>query len=222
MIQRRSLESLAAVVGVILLLGVVFGAIWALVTPAPAGRVTSEGPVYASPAEVGEEFAGVAVFALLAGALGIVCAILVWLVARRWRGVVGYLATLLAVVVSGAVAIQVGAWVADWRFGDNSNLKVGDDFHVVPDLWLNGATRSGSAWPWILLICAPFTFTLVYLVCVLAARSSDLGVGDADQWAPDPALPQPLPASGSIYPTPADQPHPGVADPTPAPPPKAD
>ena len=39
--------------------------------------------------------------------------------------------------------------------------------------------------PWILLICAPFAFAIVYLVCVLSARTADLGVGDlpADPFA---------------------------------------
>lgn len=170
-------ESLGAVIGVTLLLGVVAGSVWATVTPAMSGHISAQGALV-QPQEFGEEFAGVAVFALLMLGYGAVAAVLAWFIARAWRGLPGYVAILGSVIVGTVIAGFVGTWIADWQFGDVHSHTIGAAFKAVPDLWLSGATRGGMSGPWVLVLCAPLGATLVYLVHTLVTRHADLGVGD--------------------------------------------
>lgn len=174
---QHPVSALVAAGAVIVLLAFAAGALWALVTPAVSGRITPEGAAV-EPQQFGEEFAGVAVFALIMFGYGAVAATVAWVTARVWRGVAGYVTTVAAVVVGTGVAALVGTWIAQWRFGDVGSQSMGAVFRVVPDLWLDGGTRGGFSAPWSLLLCAPLTATLVYLVWTLSVRTSDLGVGD--------------------------------------------
>ncbi|GAA1482947.1 hypothetical protein GCM10009624_33870 [Gordonia sinesedis] len=176
--ERSSPRSpLVASVAVSVLLSVIAGATWALVTPAVSGRITPEGAAV-QPQQFGEEFAGVGVFALVMFGYGAVAAGLAWATARTWRGPVGYFATLVGVVAGTGIAGVAGTWIAGWRFGDVAAQPMGATFRVVPDLWLDGVTRDGFAAPWALVLCAPVTATLVYLACALAVRPADLGADD--------------------------------------------
>ncbi|GAB34246.1 DUF2567 domain-containing protein [Gordonia otitidis] len=175
--RRHSVAPLVAVGAVVLLLGAVFGAVWAVTTPAVTGTVTPDGA--AVPAEqLGEEFAGVAVFASWMLAYGAIAALLAWFASRYWRGLIGYAVTFVTTVVGTAIAGAIGTWVAELHFPDPHEVSMGQTFRLVPDLVLDGATRNGFSAPWILLICAPLALSLVYLVCALATSDADLGVGD--------------------------------------------
>lgn len=182
--QAPARSTLAASAMVSALLAVVAGATWALVTPAVSGRITPEGAAVA-PQQFGEEFAGVGVFALIMFGYGALAAGICWATARTWRGPVGYAVTLGAVAVGTPIAGVAGTWIAGWRFGDIATQPMGATFRVVPDLWLDGATRDGFSAPWALLLCAPVTATLVYLACALAAGPADLGADEADRDSAD-------------------------------------
>ena len=175
--RKHSPAPLVVVGVVVLLLGVVFGVAWAVTTPAMTGTVTAQGAAVPSE-QLGEEFAGVAVFAFWMLAYGAVAAALAWFAARYWRGLIGYGVTFVTAVIGTAIAGSIGTWVAHLHFPDPHDVGMGQTFRVVPDLVLDGATRNGFSAPWILLICAPLTVSLVYLVCALANSDADLGVGD--------------------------------------------
>ena len=175
--RKHSPAPLVVVGAVVLLLGAVFGVAWAVRTPAMTGTVTAQGAAVPSE-QLGEEFAGVAVFAFWMLAYGAVAAALAWFAARYWRGLVGYGVTFVTAVIGTVIAGSIGTWVAHLHFPDPHDVGMGQTFRVVPDLVLDGATRNGFSAPWILLICAPLTVSLVYLVCALATSDADLGVGD--------------------------------------------
>lgn len=173
----RTVSRLAAVTVGVALIGVVAGVVWALLTP-PTTGVVFEG---LRREDFPADFAGVGAFALTMFAYGAVAAVAVWFAARTWRGVAGFVWPALATVAGSALAASAGMWVAGLRFDDDPTaLPVDAVYRVAPELWLDGATRSGSSEPWTLLICAPFAFAVVYLVCVLSSRTADLGVGDLE------------------------------------------
>lgn len=176
----RRLPVLLAVVGVVLLLGVVGGATWAAITPTATAEAVQGGFIIRSPEEAARLFSSVATFGFVMAVYGLVAALVAWFAARTWRGVIGYLAVLIATVAGSALAVEVGMRVIDWRRDDRGSVRIGDTAEVIPRLWLRGGTVDGPAQQWILLICAPFILTLIYLICVLASRTADLGVGDLD------------------------------------------
>ncbi|MFT4124768.1 MAG: DUF2567 domain-containing protein [Gordonia sp. (in: high G+C Gram-positive bacteria)] len=179
-------------IGVVLLLGVVAGGAWTALTPAVGGERTGDGLVLTG---VGwdNEFAGVGAFALIMFVYGAVAALVSWFAAPGWRGPTGYGFALAATALGTGVAGRVGTWLADWRFrSPDAATALGETFRVVPDLWLDGATRGAPSGPWILVICAPLAATISYLICTLAIGRGDLGVGDGEPVAPvpdDPASP---------------------------------
>ncbi|EON33039.1 hypothetical protein GTC6_09454 [Gordonia terrae C-6] len=131
--------------------------------------------------DIPADFDGVGAFAMTMFVYGAVAAVAVWFAARSWRGVSGFVWPALATTAGSAIAAWVGMWVAGLRFDDDPTaLPVDATYRIAPELLLDGATRAGSSEPWTLLICAPFAFALVYLVCVLSSRTADLGVGDLD------------------------------------------
>ncbi|MFE0749906.1 DUF2567 domain-containing protein [Gordonia sp. NPDC058843] len=177
----RSVSRLAAVTVGVAVFGAVAGVVWALFTPPTTGVVFEGLRREGIPAD----FGGVGAFAVTMFVYGAVAAVAVWLAARAWRGVSGFVWPALATVAGSALAASVGMWVAGLRFDDDPTaLPVDAIYRVAPELWLEGATRSGSSEPWTLLICAPFAFAIVYLVCVLSSRTADLGVGDLDDEEP--------------------------------------
>ena len=174
---HRTPTTLLATGGAIVLLGVIVGAVWAVLTPAMTAERVAEGATV-QPQEFGNEFAGVMMFALLMCVFGGVAAVVTWVAARGWRGLPGYGLLLGSVVAGSALAGVVGRWIPISRFADPAHVALGQSFRLVPELWLAGDTRGGPPGPWILGICAPLAATLVYLICVLLTRDPDLGVGD--------------------------------------------
>ncbi len=113
--RKHSLAPLVVVGVVVLLLGVVFGVAWAVTTPAMTGTVTAQGAAVPSE-QLGEEFAGVAVFALWMLAYGAVAAALAWFAARYWRGLIGYGVTFVTAVIGTVIAESIGTWVGHLHF----------------------------------------------------------------------------------------------------------
>ncbi|MBM7279424.1 DUF2567 domain-containing protein [Gordonia rubripertincta] len=173
----RSVATLLTVTAAVIVLGAVAGAIWALVTPPTTGVVLKG----LTRDDISTEFGGVGAFALIMFIYGGVAALVAWAAARPWRGVTGFLVPAVGTVGGSAIGAQFGMWLAGFRFDDDiAGLPLESVYRVVPDLWLDGGTRAGHSAPWTLLICAPFAFALIYLVCVLSSRTADLGVGDLD------------------------------------------
>lgn len=168
---------LAEIVAAVLVIGVIGGVLWAFVTPAMSGRVLDDKSAIIPATEFPQEFAGVAVFALIMFAVGVLAAVIGWVRGRPWRGPWGFLAIAVAAFVGSILAMLVGTQVARWRFGDPYGMPVGSTFRVVPDLWLDGAA-SGFGSEMAVFICAPMAAALVYLTCALSSRHADLGVGD--------------------------------------------
>ncbi|MGW5521446.1 DUF2567 domain-containing protein [Gordonia sp. NPDC003950] len=171
-IRHRTPATLLAAVGVVVLFGVIAGAVWAVATPG-ASAVKGRTQVF-----MVDSIAGVATFAFVMFGFGVVAAIVTWFVASGWRGLPGYAAMLASTVFGGALAGVVGSAFAARRFPNPDSFGVGDVFTAVPQLWLDGVTRGSPSGPWILLICAPLTATVVYLLAAIVSRRGDLGVGD--------------------------------------------
>ncbi|MEO9327644.1 DUF2567 domain-containing protein [Gordonia aurantiaca] len=186
---ERPASLLIAVTVAVVLLGAVAGMLWAVLTPPTSGVVVPG----LTPDLVTTDFDSVGVFALAMFGYGALAALVVWIAVRAWRGVIGFLVPVLGTAIGSVVAVETGMWLAGMRFDDDvSALPVSATYEVAPELWLEGGTRAGYSFPWALLICAPFAFAIVYLVCVLSARTADLGVGDlldeAPATPPDPDL----------------------------------
>ncbi|WGJ84069.1 DUF2567 domain-containing protein [Gordonia sp. SMJS1] len=172
---ERPVSVLVAMTVAVVLMGAIAGMVWGVLTPPTTGVVVRG----LTPELVTTDFGGVAAFALTMFGYGAAAALVVWIAVRAWRGVVGFLVPVLGTVAGSAVAAETGMWLAGMRFDDDvTALPVSSVYEVAPELWLEGGTSAGYSSPWILLICAPFAFAIVYLVCVLSARTADLGVGD--------------------------------------------
>lgn len=172
---ERPVSVLVAMTVAVVLMGAIVGMVWGVLTPPTTGVVVRG----LTPELVTTDFGGVAAFALTMFGYGAAAALVVWIAVRAWRGVVGFLVPVLGTVAGSAVAAETGMWLAGMRFDDDvTALPVSSVYEVAPELWLEGGTSAGYSSPWILLICAPFAFAIVYLVCVLSARTADLGVGD--------------------------------------------
>ena len=176
-VHRPPRSALVAVMCAIALLGAAVGAVWAMITPTVTGRVLSA--QYAEIIGGGDsaEYESMAWLAVLLFVFGLVAAVIAWLAARPWRGPVGYLALGVATVAGSVIAAVVGDRLTAWRFDDPKTLPVGTTYEF-------GAELFAEHWwtlipsPWVLLICAPFTATLLYLVFALSSADPDLGVGD--------------------------------------------
>lgn len=166
----------AIVAGGLFTLAVVCGLLWVPLSPVMRVTVLPDAMIALSEAEMNKLFGGIGVFALLMFAYGIVCALVSWWGLRRDRGPAGLGFALLSAIGGGAIALSVGNWFAV-RIRPQVSASPGD-YQVLPDLWLTNAQLGGVPAPWILLICAPLTTALAYLIALLAARSPDLGVGD--------------------------------------------
>ncbi len=167
-----------AVVGAVILLGAVVGAVWAAITPAMSGRVTAVDSAVIPADQFPEEYAGVATFALLAFAYGVIAVVITWMTCRRQRGPFGFAAVAVATGLGSLLGALVGTWIADARFADPRSTPIGGTFEMVPDLWLDGAVRGGTGGEWVLFVCAPLAAALAYLGLALASKTADLGVGD--------------------------------------------
>ncbi|WHU49079.1 DUF2567 domain-containing protein [Gordonia sp. L191] len=184
-LTHRTPATLAACAAVIGVLGVVAGALWAVITPSMSALKAAH-QVYPI-----DSVAGVSAFAFVMLGYGALAGVLGWLVAPGWRGLPGYATVFLATVLGSGIAGWSGTLIAARRFTDPDSVAVGALFRAVPQLWLDGATRGTPSGPWALAICAPLVATVVYLVFALANRHGDLGVGDAP---PELVTPQPVPA----------------------------
>lgn len=162
---RRSYGVLIALV----VLGVLAGVLWAFITPTATITTRADGRQIAPAAELAHLFGGVAVFSLLAFALGLVCGAVVWFVLAHLRGWLGLLVAVLTALLASGIALEVGIQIARVRYP--SDLDQAGPHQLVGDLWLDGAHLGSLSAPWVLLVCAPGIAALVYFIC--AAGSGD-------------------------------------------------
>ncbi|WP_410810943.1 DUF2567 domain-containing protein [Micromonospora sp. 067-2] len=107
---RRRLRAAATVLGAVLALAVVgalLGLLWAALAPDTPVLKTAEGAIYADP-QPEQPIAADGWFSLLGLAFGVLAALVLWFVLRRWRGPVGLLAAVLGALAAAPVAWQVG------------------------------------------------------------------------------------------------------------------
>lgn len=139
----ESLVALAAGV-VIGLLGFPLGWLWQAAAPSTPVIKVSGGAVYAQP-EQEQMIAGEGWYVFLTAGAGVLLALLVWLLLRRYRGVPLLLGTILGALWCGKVAAWFGHWIGraaaehalrdapvGTQFTLPLNLRVGD----IGRLWL--------------------------------------------------------------------------------------
>lgn len=152
---------------VLLLLGVLVGVVWAYLTPTAQVAVSDAGMAI-PPEESAHLFGGPAAFALAALILGLVCGLTVWFTMPAVRGPLGLVYGVLVALVASGIGMQVGEAVAG-RLHPGIDPHRPGTYSAVESLWLEGAGWHSIATPWLLLICAPGTAALAYLICAAGA-----------------------------------------------------
>lgn len=209
---RRPLRTAATVLGAVLALaalGVPFGLLWAVLAPATPVLKTAEGAIYADP-QPEQPIAADGWFSLLGLGFGLLVALALWFVLRRWRGPVGLLAAVLGALAAAPVAWQVGRRVGLATFDRLlDTAPAGQSFTKPADL------RAGGV-DWLLGVL-PVPHGNLLLPAFGAAITYTLLAG----WSRWPGLrPEPEPAdlswvsAGTPAPTAAPEPPaPGAAEP---------
>lgn len=168
-------SGLFAVVGVAAT-GIIWGVVWALLTPGIEGRVVEGGRAVAI-GDATAEFGAIARFFCLALAAGVVLAIVFWY-PPALRGPLGVVGLSAGAVAAGIVAVWVGDAVARQRFPGRDGVPVGGEFTQPPTLRIDGAhldTLGGLSMSWVLLVVAPLTALVTYFLLVVMNREADLG-----------------------------------------------
>ncbi|MGW4156131.1 DUF2567 domain-containing protein [Micromonospora chersina] len=139
--RRAGGRTATVAVGVALLLtvlGAPLGLLWALVAPGTPVRMTAEGAVYATP-QPEQPIAADGWFSLLAFGFGVLAAITLWVVLRRWRGPAGLVAGTLGGLGAAVVAWQVGRRIGLGTFHRLlDTAPPGTDFTKPADLRAGG------------------------------------------------------------------------------------
>ncbi|MFF5178432.1 DUF2567 domain-containing protein [Micromonospora sp. NPDC000316] len=107
---RRPGRIVATVLGVALamaVLGAPLGLLWAALAPDTPVLKVAEGAIYAEP-QPEQPIAADGWFSLVGLAFGVLAALVLWFVLRRWRGPVGLLSAVLGALAAAPVAWQVG------------------------------------------------------------------------------------------------------------------
>ncbi|MFI7605148.1 DUF2567 domain-containing protein [Micromonospora sp. NPDC049366] len=92
---------------VLTVLGVPFGLLWAAVAPETPVIKAPDGALYAQP-QPEQPIAADGWFSLFGFGFGVLAALALWIVLRRWRGPVGLVTAVLGALAAGVVAWQVG------------------------------------------------------------------------------------------------------------------
>ena len=154
---------------VVLALSVLVGALWVWLSPTVAATVTAPGEAQFGEGAAANLFGGVATFAFLAFGLGVVLALASWFGLRSMRGVPGLLLTTVIAIVSSGLAMDIGTRIAK-AVRPALDENVPGDYELTVRLWFD----SDVSPPWLLVVCAPTTAVLVYLLCVLTAKNPTL------------------------------------------------
>jgi hypothetical protein len=131
---RRAAGVVATVVLVVAALGAPLGWLWSVVAPDVPVQRTLDGVVVAS-AEPEQFMAADGWFVVLGAGYGVLVAIAVWFLVRRYRGPVGLLAATLGAIGAGVLAWWVGHKIGLSQYERlKQTVAVGTSFGKPPDL----------------------------------------------------------------------------------------
>jgi hypothetical protein len=163
--RLREARAAGVTIALLAVAGLAMGLLWSVVSPRVHVIVTTTGPDlehYGSD----EFFAGDASFALIGAAVGLLAAVAVWWLARRWRGPVQLLVLAVGCLACGLVAWQVGRHIGLGYFHDLlRDGRVGQRFVKPVDLRAK-----------VVLVAAPLTAVIGYVVLASWVARPDLGV----------------------------------------------
>jgi hypothetical protein len=133
-IGRELLAAAAAFLGVAVA-GALLGWVWSVVTPTTPLRVGEGGSLLYITAEPEQPVAADGWFALLGLGFGLLAAVAVWLLLRRWHGPVQMVALVLGAVAAGYLAHWIGMEIAFSRYdGAYADAAVGTIVQHPSDL----------------------------------------------------------------------------------------
>ncbi|WP_051310225.1 DUF2567 domain-containing protein [Thermocrispum agreste] len=145
------------------LLGIPLGWLWAQVAPPQRAQVHPDGKPHPIDIEAWHVFDAVVIFALLAGACGVVIGAGTWMLRER-RGPVAMAAAVLGAQVAGWLGTLMGGVFLGDRYTLTEPPEVGQIVDIAPQITTD----------WV-LICAPFTAALTYGFLAAWNGRDDLG-----------------------------------------------
>ncbi|MBB4136845.1 hypothetical protein BKA16_003397 [Gordonia humi] len=176
--KKPDIRTAIVFIVVVLALSVLVGGLWVWLSPPVDVTVDKPGDGTFDEGSIANLFGGVATFAFLSFALGAVLALAAWFGLRSMRGVQGLVLTTVIAIVSSGLAMDIGTRIAK-AVRPTFDPNVPGDYRFTVRLWFD----SDVSQPWLLLICAPTTAVIVYLICVLTAKNPTLR---PDEPAADP------------------------------------
>ncbi|MGC1210642.1 MAG: DUF2567 domain-containing protein [Micromonospora sp.] len=143
--RRRAVGVTLGVAFLLTVLGAPLGLLWAAIAPDTPVLKTPEGAIYAQPAPE-QPIAADGWFSVLGLGFGVLAAVALWFLLRRWRGPVGLVAGALGGLGAALVAWQVGRRIGlstyqrllesapdGQAFTKPADLRAGGlEWHVVP------------------------------------------------------------------------------------------
>lgn len=143
---RELLAALPALLGVALA-GALLGWAWSAITPTIPLRVGQEGGLLYITAEPEQPIAADGWFTILGFAFGLLAAVAVWLLLRRWHGPVQLVGLVLGAVAAGWIAHRVGLEIAtaayESRYADpapGTIVQHPADLRAVTEIVIGGTT----------------------------------------------------------------------------------
>lgn len=171
--------------------GIVWGVVWGFLTPGIEGQMVDADHAVAI-GDATAEFGAIARFFCIALAAGVILAVFLW-IPPVLRGPAGVVGVSVGAVAAGIVAIWVGDFIARQRFSGREGVAIGQEFTQQPSLRIEGAhldILGGIGFSWALLVVAPLTALVTYLLVVVMNRGADLGYRTSDS--------DPVPNSGEV------------------------
>lgn len=161
-VVKADLLPALTVLGLVPLLGMGVGWLWARLAPPQRMTFVEGGPV-PLPVESYHRFDDLAVFSLLCMGIGVVTGVGAWFLRER-RGPVIMIAVVIGSAIGAWLAIKVGVGWAEGRYPVPTNPKLGDSFDKAP--------RLESQWP---IVTWPLIAALAYGALAAWNGRDDLG-----------------------------------------------
>ncbi len=164
-VTRREARDAVATTALLAAFGISLGALWSKVSPRVQVVVTAAGPDLAH-YDSDEFFAGDGTFVLLGAVAGLLAALALWWLGRRWRGPVQILVLALGCAACAVVVWQVGRRIGLDHFHDLlRSAEPGRRFSKPVDL----RGKIG-------LVAQPFVAVATYMALASWVARPDLGV----------------------------------------------